>query len=231
MYRASRWADEARSTTASVFWNVWVLLALPGVWLAWSMVAFLVSIMAFVWRTGAKDDPDPDTGTGTGTERELSGAKMLGPRIAISAVFAIGIVYFVLVIFTFKRYSAGRPRRTQHRREATDPGYEMSFAAVVNNNERNDGEAARRSNNIAQDSVEVERGRGSSRYGRKLNTKASDGDGRSVVQPVMGLGLTGIGDEKLSRTKMDETEKDATNQARDVNDSSRPSGSTSPGLT
>ena len=76
--------------------------------------------------------------------------------------------------------------------------------------------------------MEVERGRDSTRYGR---TKVSDGDSRSVVQPIMGLGLTGMGDEKSPLTKMNESEKDAANQARDVNESSRPSGSTSPGLT
>ena len=78
MYRASRWAEvsillvsraarrltathvdlqEAQSSRTSILWNVWVMLAAPAVWLAWSMVTFLVSILSFVWRTGATDDP------------------------------------------------------------------------------------------------------------------------------------------------------------------------------
>jgi hypothetical protein len=35
MFKASRWAEEAQRSCTSVWWNVWVLLALPAVWLAW----------------------------------------------------------------------------------------------------------------------------------------------------------------------------------------------------
>ncbi|KZV69080.1 hypothetical protein PENSPDRAFT_492636 [Peniophora sp. CONT] len=105
MYRASKWADEARRAEARVWWNAWVLLALPAVWLAWSMIAFLVAIVAFVWRTGARQDPDDDS-----QDRELSQGKMLGPRIAITAVLVLGLAYFALVITTFSRYSSSRPR-------------------------------------------------------------------------------------------------------------------------
>ncbi|KAF8629766.1 hypothetical protein AX15_003286 [Amanita polypyramis BW_CC] len=35
MYRASSWADEARKSKTSLWWNVWVFLAMPVVWLAW----------------------------------------------------------------------------------------------------------------------------------------------------------------------------------------------------
>ncbi|KAI0029807.1 hypothetical protein K488DRAFT_8965, partial [Vararia minispora EC-137] len=105
MYRASRWAEEARKTKTAVLWNVWVLLALPGVWLAWAMVAFCVAIMAFVWRTGATNDPED------GPARALDGTRMLGPRVAITAVFLAGIAYFALVVVTFAAYSRGRPRR------------------------------------------------------------------------------------------------------------------------
>lgn len=105
MYRASKWADEARRAEARVWWNAWVLLALPAVWLAWSMIAFLVAILAFVWRTGAREDPDDDS-----QERELPKSQMLGPRIAITAVLVLGLIYFALVITTFSRYSSSRPR-------------------------------------------------------------------------------------------------------------------------
>jgi len=37
MYKATRWAEEARQTTTFIWWNVWVLLAMPAVWLAWAM--------------------------------------------------------------------------------------------------------------------------------------------------------------------------------------------------
>ncbi|KIM62950.1 hypothetical protein SCLCIDRAFT_1214489 [Scleroderma citrinum Foug A] len=35
MYKAVRWAQETQRTTTFILWNVWVLLAMPGVWLAW----------------------------------------------------------------------------------------------------------------------------------------------------------------------------------------------------
>ncbi|KAF8917974.1 hypothetical protein CPB85DRAFT_1284294 [Mucidula mucida] len=58
MYRASRWAEEARKNDTVIWWNVWVMLAMPSVWMSWSMILFIVSILSFVWRTGSVDDPD-----------------------------------------------------------------------------------------------------------------------------------------------------------------------------
>ena len=94
MDRASRWADEARKTRAALFWNIWVLLATPAVWLAWSMIAFCVAILSFVWRTGSQADP-PDG------RPPLTAAQALGPRVAISAVFVGGLVNFWMIISTF----------------------------------------------------------------------------------------------------------------------------------
>ena len=62
MYHASRWAEvsshsthpsiptylcqqEAQKKETAIFWNVWVLLALPRIWLTWSVLAFIVTIM------------------------------------------------------------------------------------------------------------------------------------------------------------------------------------------
>ena len=42
MYRASRWAEEARRTKTAILWNVWVLLAMPAVWLSWC-VTFIIT--------------------------------------------------------------------------------------------------------------------------------------------------------------------------------------------
>ncbi|THH17593.1 hypothetical protein EW146_g3262 [Bondarzewia mesenterica] len=118
-YGASRWAEvsslfipsalgEAQSTRTSILWNVWVMLAAPAVWLAWSMITFIISILAFVWRTGATNDPtdsDPNA-------RELTSTQALGPRIAITGVLAIGLVYFAMIVRTFRRYGKRMgPRR------------------------------------------------------------------------------------------------------------------------
>ncbi|KXN91132.1 hypothetical protein AN958_02816 [Leucoagaricus sp. SymC.cos] len=97
MVRASKWAEEARRTNTAILWNVWVLLAMPAVWLAWSMVIFIVTILSFVWRTGSEADP-------SGGRPPLSTTAALGPRIAITFLVFIGLVYIVLIVRTLKSY-------------------------------------------------------------------------------------------------------------------------------
>ncbi|KAJ7579200.1 hypothetical protein C8J56DRAFT_868211 [Mycena floridula] len=89
MYRASRWAEEARKTNTSLWWNVWVLLAMPAVWLSWSMLFFIASILSFVWRPDIPKDSPP-----------LS----LISRILITALMSIGIIYFGMIVSTLKSY-------------------------------------------------------------------------------------------------------------------------------
>ncbi|KAF8890400.1 hypothetical protein BD779DRAFT_1671352 [Infundibulicybe gibba] len=121
MYRASRWAEEARKTDTLIWWNVWVMLAMPAVWLVWSMVLFVVSILSFVWRTGSASDP---------SHVPLEGHAALGPRIAITGVFALGMVYFFMIVRTLKRYgvhvggrgitSVGQDMRAAHNMNRPD---------------------------------------------------------------------------------------------------------------
>ncbi|KAJ7215369.1 hypothetical protein GGX14DRAFT_326734, partial [Mycena pura] len=96
MHKAASWADEAEKGSASILWNVWVLLAIPTVWLAWSIILFVTCIMAFTWRTGAVNDPDPGT--------PISPIVARGLRIAVSAVLVLGLIYFFLVVETFRKY-------------------------------------------------------------------------------------------------------------------------------
>ncbi|KAI0640587.1 hypothetical protein C8Q79DRAFT_921310 [Trametes meyenii] len=112
MDRASRWADEAQKTRTAIWWNIWVLLATPAIWLAWSMISFCVAILSFVWRTGSSDD-QPDA------VAPLTPRQALAVRIAISAVFAFGLFNFFMIIRTFSSYSriaARRDRRGRFRR-------------------------------------------------------------------------------------------------------------------
>ncbi|KAJ7499701.1 hypothetical protein FB451DRAFT_43488 [Mycena latifolia] len=96
MYRASKFAEEARKTYTLIWWNVWTLLAMPAVFLAWSVVFFIISIVSFVWRTGSVVDP---------AERESLGRHaVLGTRIAITVVLLLGLLYFGLIIVTLRRY-------------------------------------------------------------------------------------------------------------------------------
>jgi hypothetical protein len=79
---------------------------LPGVWLAWSVLAFIVAIMSFVWRTGAQGD----------SNLPLPTRQEFGPRIGITCQLVLGLVYFALVIRTFRSYGeSGRKARVVRR--------------------------------------------------------------------------------------------------------------------
>ncbi|TFK72084.1 hypothetical protein BDN72DRAFT_378687 [Pluteus cervinus] len=104
-HKAAQWAQEAQRKQSDLFWNVWVFLAMPAVWLAWSIVAYVVCIMAYVWRTGTGD-----------TTSNISQKALSGLRVAISAVLFIGIVYFLLILNTLRRY--GDPMDKQWRSRA-----------------------------------------------------------------------------------------------------------------
>ncbi|KAF7309414.1 hypothetical protein MIND_00312200 [Mycena indigotica] len=78
----------------NLWWNVWIMLAMPLTWLAWSIITFLASIMSFVWLTGSSQDSFP----------ALSKPAALGVRLALTFVVVFGIVYFVLIVREFQRY-------------------------------------------------------------------------------------------------------------------------------
>ncbi|KDR79524.1 hypothetical protein GALMADRAFT_63592, partial [Galerina marginata CBS 339.88] len=100
-YKGAEWAQEAQKTRTGIFWNVWVLLAMPATWLAWSMILYIITIMAFVWRTSPFPSSLPSTPDPVPTS---SSAQILIPRIVISLVFSLGLVYFVLIAATLRRY-------------------------------------------------------------------------------------------------------------------------------
>ncbi|KAJ6568353.1 hypothetical protein DFH09DRAFT_918081 [Mycena vulgaris] len=95
MHKASSFANEAQKGTTSIWWNVWVLLAMPAVWLSWSIVLFLVCIMSFIWLGGTTQDA---------TNFAISPRASLGLRIGLTVVFSLGLVYFALIVRTFHRY-------------------------------------------------------------------------------------------------------------------------------
>ncbi|KAG5644094.1 hypothetical protein DXG03_009113 [Asterophora parasitica] len=101
-YKALEWAQEAQKTKTLIWWNVWVLLAMPATWLAWSIILYIACIMAFVWRTST---------LGLTSELTLSDNAQLGVRIAISAVLALGVLYFTLILNTLRRYGDSMDKR------------------------------------------------------------------------------------------------------------------------
>ncbi|KAK7036155.1 hypothetical protein R3P38DRAFT_2910819 [Favolaschia claudopus] len=102
MHKAATWAEEARRTSTSLLWNGWIMLAIPGVWMAWSTICFVTCIMAFAWRTGAVGDPQ---------NTALSNNAAFGLRLGMTTVLTVALVYLVLIIRTFQRYGDSMDRR------------------------------------------------------------------------------------------------------------------------
>ncbi|KAJ7725425.1 hypothetical protein DFH07DRAFT_252722 [Mycena maculata] len=102
MYKAATWADEAQRGRTSILWNVWIMLAIPAVWLAWSIILFVTCIMAFTWRTGAAD---------SSAASALSDNAARGLRIGVSAVLAVALIYLFLVVKTFRKYGDAMDKR------------------------------------------------------------------------------------------------------------------------
>ncbi|KAJ7084578.1 hypothetical protein B0H15DRAFT_783771 [Mycena belliarum] len=102
MYKAASWADEAQKGRAYILWNVWILLAIPAVWLAWSIILFVTCIMAFAWRTGAITDS---------VDNAISPNAAQGLRVGLSAVLAVALVYLYLILRTFRTYGDAMDRK------------------------------------------------------------------------------------------------------------------------
>ena len=141
-----------------------MLLATPAVWLAWSMIAFCVAILSFVWRSGSTDT----------SFNPLTPTQALGPRIAISVVFAFGLFNFWMVIRTFGTYSHINVRRDRRRR----------FGRYTEDKARG-RQPAKRHWGLSSDE-EGEKEKEKERVRRP---------GKITSDSVVGLGLTGLGAE------------------------------------
>ncbi|KAK7033927.1 hypothetical protein VNI00_012551 [Paramarasmius palmivorus] len=194
MYRASRWAEEARKTKTFIWWNVWVLLAMPAVWMSWSMILFVVSILSFVWRTGSIDDPHERDG--------LSPTGILGPRIAITTMFFIGMLYLIAIIRTLKSYGrvesieerkGSRFYANHHRHHPRNNPSARPSGGVDDRREVDRGTVpSRRGRDAARGNNTVERTRGRSRSIRKGEDGDTKGTEKAPKETPIGLGLSGM---------------------------------------
>lgn len=68
------------------------------------MIAFVASILSYVWRAGAANDPE------NGGWPRLTPTQALGPRLAVTALVVLGLLNFLMILKTFKKYGKkGRP--------------------------------------------------------------------------------------------------------------------------
>ncbi|PPQ98668.1 hypothetical protein CVT26_013814 [Gymnopilus dilepis] len=151
-YKGAEWAQEAQKSRTGIFWNVWVLLAMPATWLSWSMVMYIVTIMSFVWRTTPFSQP---------STTDESPVQVLIPRLIISLVVTLGVVYFFLIATTLRKYGElmdrawqtriwgwmqdgnfgdlekGRPKEAESSYEAQEPDG-IKFGGPINSFSKND---------------------------------------------------------------------------------------------
>ena len=175
---------------------------MPAVWLSWSMLLFVATILSFVWRTGSVNDPNQWPG--------LSPTQILGPRIAVSAVLMLGLGYLVLIVRTLQRYSGPRYRRTYWRPGGTDglgtpsgnaTGVATAGSSSGRGRERGDGEQrGRERERVMRSNREQETDRQrkthpeQDRYQDESDGKKDDygkEKGPSGLRKTWGLGLTG----------------------------------------
>jgi len=64
------------------------------------MFFFITAILAFVWRSGSSTD--------SLTPTPLSPSAVLGPRIAVTSLFVLGLVYFTMIVKTLQNYGRSR---------------------------------------------------------------------------------------------------------------------------
>ncbi|KAM6489341.1 hypothetical protein JOM56_015242 [Amanita muscaria] len=202
MYQASRWAEEARKSKTSLWWNVWVFLAMPSVWLAWSMVWFIASILSFVWRTGSVNDPSQPP--------PLSFTVVLIPRIVISSVFLLGLLYFILIVWTLHRYSGShggmrglfntrmdadfqnsKGYEAAERRERRDHDLNTTAAAVGAVDSKTEWRGRERERKPSgSGAMRIEGGIHDNAFGERRKNETDEVQREGEVLRVVGLGLT-----------------------------------------
>jgi hypothetical protein len=79
---------------------MWIFLALPAVWLAWSLIFFCAGLLSFIWTSGDKRIPalTPFNDEAMGFLPMSSKQFIpLWPRIILTVIFAIGLGLSFLV--------------------------------------------------------------------------------------------------------------------------------------
>ncbi|PPR01619.1 hypothetical protein CVT24_005846 [Panaeolus cyanescens] len=127
VYKAAELAAEAQKVRIGIWWNVWVMLGMPAIWLGWSILSYLVCIMTFVWRTGAATDSD---------HQPSSDHRILAPRIVVSVILALGIIYLALILKTLRRYGSQMDKVWQIR--IRDWVTHNGFSGITLNAQRDD---------------------------------------------------------------------------------------------
>lgn len=145
-----------------------------------SMIFFIVAILAFVWRYGSSADP--------ASPPLLSPTAAIGPRVAVSALFFVGLLYLAAMVKTLHSYGRTKEKRL-FRRPSIGSGMRDTGEPDARG-ERGGQRGRGMTRNLGRDgdrrdSPRMNGGHGSTKHGREqMETGA--------LSAVMGLGLTGL---------------------------------------
>ncbi|KAH0839529.1 hypothetical protein J3R83DRAFT_387 [Lanmaoa asiatica] len=161
-------------------------------WRNRSMIFFIVAILAFVWRYGSSADP--------ASPPLLSPTAAIGPRIAVSALFFLGLLYLAAIVKTLHNY--GRTtENTLFRRTIVGsgmPDIAEDDAPGVRGSQRGRRTSHGRDGDHGHGSTRTSRGRGRTRHRHEQGATEPGG-----LSAVTGLGLTGL-DEFASTRNLDD---------------------------
>ncbi|KAE9390257.1 hypothetical protein BT96DRAFT_352138 [Gymnopus androsaceus JB14] len=91
MPKAAKWIHEAQNNSQLIWWNCWIMLAMPLTWLAWSVILFFATMMSYTWQSSFQD---VSLGSQTSAHTTLSF------RITISSVLGFGILCVAALAIT-----------------------------------------------------------------------------------------------------------------------------------
>jgi hypothetical protein len=143
------------------------------------MLLFIVSILSFVWRTGSVADSAQRT--------PLSTNGALGARIAVTVVFALGMLFMLMILKTLKSYGIPEEQAGLSVGVWTTPGSYMSETRA-SMGARDLGSATERRGR------ERERGASGGRSTARLHggvpgNQVKEGRGQGGLKAMLGLGL------------------------------------------
>ncbi|PVG01319.1 hypothetical protein CPB86DRAFT_97461 [Serendipita vermifera] len=92
------WLQRQIRGEENILWNVWVLLAMPAIWLAYSLTFFFVTLTSFLWTSGTGKHLNP-------MSNDEKSAVILVPRILTKILLLLGLIYIALVFKTFYDWS------------------------------------------------------------------------------------------------------------------------------
>ena len=99
----------AGQTNTAPYWNIWLFLAMPALWLTWSLLFFCISLFLFIWRSGDRRPlaltPFTDETAGY-LPNSPNHFAPFWPRLILTVIFLIGTSTFLLVWKVFKLHNA-----------------------------------------------------------------------------------------------------------------------------